>query len=213
MSSHSSLICRPYYQRTPTYSSTPTSSAACRSLCRVLWSAKVSFPLVSLPKLPPCCPTRRWRPPFWSTRPCRCRRRRLRSSPRRGRPMAVASLALLAALAAALRQPPSAARPGHPRLGRLAASYRSRRCRPPTASTTTTSAVELAVASLPAAGIRKTSDCPAGHTHFAVAVRGSPHLSQGQCFPHKLSCRHWRRHQSHPFQFFFISNRPCNSKC
>jgi hypothetical protein len=181
MTSQYSLICRPYYQRTPTYSSTPTSSTACRSLCRVFWSAKVSFPLVSLPKPPPCCPTLRWRPPFRSTRPCRCRRRRLRSSPRHGRPIAVASLALLATLAAALRRPPSAARPGHPRLGRLAASYRSRRRHPPTASSTTTSAVELAVASLPAAGIRKTSDCPAS--------------------------------QSHPFQFFFFSNRPCNSKC
>jgi hypothetical protein len=112
-----------------------------------------------------------------------------------------------------LRWPPAAARPGPPRLGRLAASYHSRRRRPPTASTTTTSAVEVTVASLPAAGIRKTSDCPAGHTYFAVAVRGNPHLSQGQCFPHKLSCRYWRRYQSHPFQFFFISSRPCNSKC
>ncbi len=48
--------------------------------------------------------------------------------------------------------------------------------------------MELAVASPPAAGIRKTSDCPADYTYFTVAVRGISHLSQGQCFPRKLSC-------------------------
>ncbi len=90
---------------------------------------------------------------------------------------------------AVFRQPPlSAARPGHPRLGWLAASCPNRRRPPPTASITTTSAVELAGASPPVAGIRETSDCPAGYLHFAIAVRGRPHLSQGQCFPHKLSC-------------------------
>ncbi len=103
------------------------------------------------------------------------------------------------------------ARPSTPRPA--AASYRNRRRRLPTASTTTTSAVELAGASPPAAGIRKTSDCPAGYTYFAVAVWGIPHVSQGQCFPHKLSCRYWRCHQSYPVQFFFIADRSCNSKC
>ncbi len=68
-----------YYQQMPTSSSTPTSSAACRSPCRMPWSAKASFPLESLLKPPPCCPTQRWQPPFRSTRPCRCRRRLLRS--------------------------------------------------------------------------------------------------------------------------------------
>jgi hypothetical protein len=105
----------------------------------------------------------------------------------------------------------SQARPSTPRPARR--QLPPRRRRPPTASTTTTSAVELAVASPPAAGIWKTSDCPAGYIYFAVAVRGSPHLSQGQCFPHKLSCRHWRSYKPRSFQFFFISNRPCNSKC
>ncbi len=78
-SSHSSLICRLYYQLMPTFSSTPTSSVACRSPCRVRWSARVSFPLESSLKPPPCCPIRRWQPPFRYTRLCRCRRRRLRS--------------------------------------------------------------------------------------------------------------------------------------
>ncbi len=78
------------------------------------------------------------------------------------------------------RLPLGAARPGRLRLGRLAASFRSRRRPPHTASTTSTSAVELAGASPPAAGIRKTSNCPAGDLHFAVAVRGRPHFSQGQ---------------------------------
>ncbi len=75
----------------------------------------------------------------------------------------------------------SQARPSTP--SRLAASYRSRRRRLPTASTTTTSAVEHAVASPPAAGIRKTSDCPAGYTYFLSPLPTFLAIGCGSGFP------------------------------